>query len=81
MEFSLTSQNKMDDMEQISERILLLIQGRTLGGVWGGGCGGGVWGGVTPPPALENCKKSVQNSLKIVEKVGPVGRSPDVYYT
>ena len=41
---------------------------------------GGV-GGCNTPPALENCKKSVQNSLKIVEKVGPVGRSPDVYYT
>ena len=31
---------------------------------------GGV-GGCNTSPALENCKKSVQNSLKIVEKVGP----------
>ena len=48
------------------------IQGRTLGG-------GGV-GGCNTPPSLENCKKSVQNSFKIVEKVGPVSRSRYLLY-
>ena len=33
------------------------------------------------PSSLENCKKSAQNSLKIVEKGGPVSQSRDVYYT
>ena len=49
-------------------------QGRTCGGsAGGGGVGGGCGGGgVTPPPSLaENCKKSVQNSFKIVEKSVP----------
>ena len=45
-------------------------QGRTLGE-----CGRGV----TPPPSLaENCKKSVQNSFKIVENIGPISQSRDV---
>ena len=49
------------------------MQGRTLGG------GGG--GSVTPPQSIENCKKSVQDSFKIVKKVGLVSRSRDVFYT
>ena len=46
-------------------------QGRTLGGVWGGG-------GDTPPSLAKNCKKSVQNSFKIAEKVGPISWSRDM---
>ena len=38
-------------------------------------------GVVTPSPSLENCKKSVQDSFKIVEIVGPVSRSRDNFYT
>ena len=39
---------------------------------------GGVGGCDTPPSLPENCKKSVQNSFKIVEKVGPISRPRDV---
>ena len=45
-----------------------------MGEIYMQGCTlGGVWGGVTPPPIF-----GVQNSFKIVEKVGPISRSQDV---
>ena len=45
-------------------------QGRTLGG--------GVGGCDTPLSLAKNCKKSVQNSFKIAEKVGPISWSRDM---
>ena len=39
---------------------------------------GGVGGCDTSPSLAENCKKSVQNSFKIVEKVGPISQFRDV---